>query len=195
MKKIMTTCSLLTVFAAAQGQSTGTLMFGANVLSSSVYHAGNTQQVQNFQARVGYFVSNKVAVGLCLETGLNDNKAVPFGLTLMSRYYAGKKTQQVVKIFAEVGAGLADNKLVHAAAIGDDMYLAVPQSSLQGTAYFTTGISIFPAHWVALELGPEYRYVSGQNYVHRLGVSAGIKIFAGERAFKKTFPNKFHSLY
>lgn len=183
------------VFAAAHAQTTGTLMFGANVLSSSVYHTGHTQQVQNLQARVGYFVSNKVVVGLCLETGLNDNKAVPFGLTLMSRYYAGKKTQQVVKIFAEAGAGLADNKLAHPANSGDDMHLTVPQSSLQGTAYVTAGISVFPAHWVALELGPEYRYVTGHNPVQRLGISAGIKIFAGERAFKKTFPNEFHSLY
>jgi hypothetical protein len=195
MKKLLISCSLISFFTSAQAQTTGTLMFGANVLSSSVYNAGNTHQVQNLQARVGYFVSNRVAVGLCLEAGVNNNKAVPFGLTLMTRYYAGSKEQQVIKVFAEAGAGLADNMLAHNTTIADDMGLVTPQNSLQGTAYLATGISVFPAPWLALDAGPEYRYVTGKNAVHRLGVSAGIKFFFGESSFKKTFPNKFNSLY
>src|SRR5688572_21147262 len=109
MKKLLIALPLIAGLIKANAQTTGTLMFGANVLSSSLYNGGNTHHVQNFQARVGYFVSNHLAVGLCLETGLNNNKAVPFGLTLMGRYYAGGKDRQLIKVFAEAGAGLADN--------------------------------------------------------------------------------------
>ncbi|MBL7711112.1 MAG: hypothetical protein JNL13_01550 [Chitinophagaceae bacterium] len=195
MKKLMISCALLSVCASVQAQSTGTLMFGARMQASAVYNNGNAYAVQNLQARIGYFVSPRVAVGLSLETGLNNNKAVPFGLTLMTRYYTGRKEHQLLKVYAEAGAGLADNMLAHTATIADDMHFSQPQNSLQGTAYTAAGISFFPVPWMAIEAGPEYRYVTGQHPVHRLGAGAGIKFFLGERAFKKTFPNQFQSLY
>lgn len=195
MKKITLIISLIFLGFSSRGQGAGTLMFGTNLLKSSPHiFDGTTKFDLNLQTKFAFFATDEVAMGLCLETGLNKNSTVPFGLTFNTRYYAGKKEKQVVKLFMEGGIGLADN-IIAAKQSSFDGITPNNNRSLQFAATAGFGIDIFPVNWFAVEIAPEYRYVTGKIPVHRVGLSAGFKVFIGEKAFKNTFPNKFRSMY
>lgn len=183
---------LLAAAGSIQAQTSGTLFFGANVLSATAKHSADQPAQQlSLQSKIGYFATNRLAIGLSLETGMNGNKTVPYGITLFSRWYAGKQPHQTVKFYVEAGAGIAD----HPGLNRETMMMRADQNWMRAAAYVSPGINVFPVQWMALELAPEYRYISGSNAMHRFGISAGIKIFLSEEVFKGTFPNKFNSLY
>lgn len=188
MKHINLFACMLLAFAG-KAQTKGTITFGANVLSSSINSFEKTPLYQqNLQSRIGYFATNKLAVGFCLETNINNNQSVPFGATVFTRLYTGKKEHQVVKFFVEAGAGAAH----HIVKIeGTEKVNAIESSSFKPAAYVSPGVSLFIGSAVALEVAPEYRYISGPTAAHRLGASAGIKFFLSEQAFKKAFPHTF----
>jgi hypothetical protein len=175
--------------SSSKAQSANTLMFGASVLHAGIQNTGSaTVYEQSLQTRLGFFATNRLAIGLCLETGIN-NKTVPYGITLFSRWYAGKTQHQTLKFFIEAGAGIAD----HTPQRSELMFSE--RKWMKAAVYISPGINVFLSRSVALELAPEYRYIDSDNSLNRLGARAGIKIFLSEQVFKRTFPNKFKSSF
>ena len=194
-KSINLFIALVLSAASTQAQSSGAIMFGSNVASSSIatFDKNGTYDM-NIQTKFGYFAGNRLAFGLCLETQLNKNETVPFGLTFISRYYTQSNPAQKIKFFVEGGVGLADNMHAHKTSFSEDLYKYTDRK-LKFAASMTAGVDIFPKEWIAFEISPEYRYVTGACHVHRLGINAGFKLFLSKKAFLNIFPNKFDSLY
>jgi hypothetical protein len=191
MKKItLLSAGLLLCISSMQAQTSGTLSFGTNILNYGIPVPGGLMvRDYSLQARVSYFATNHISIGLCLETGLGGNKTVPYGLTLYSRWYTGNKAQQTIKCYMEAGAGIAD------AYQSGEMPAGYNRKWMRNTIAWSAGINIFPTSWLALELGPEYRHIAGTRPINRIGITAGLKIFLSGQSFQKTFPDKFRSMY
>jgi len=187
-KSLFLLLGFLYITTVSSAQNANTLFFGAKLLDTRVADH-QVRQEQNIQARVGFFATDRLAMGLCLEAGRTGNEQIPFGMSFFARYYAGKKGPQTVKFFIETGAGVADHKLQ------SNTDLHVDNHWIKPAVYFSPGINIFPCKAVALELSPEYKYIGGGNSANRLAISAGIHIFLSEKLFKYIFPTEFHSLY
>jgi len=180
-------CFVLSIASRAQ-TSAGAITFGANMLTSSTNSFDNKAAYeQNLQVRIGFFATNSLAAGLCLETGVNGNQTVPYSFTAFTRWYTGKKTNQTVKFFVEAGIGIANYT-------GTTTSTEVTQPDnnwMKATGYISPGINVFLGKVAALEFASEYRYIATPNAINRLGVSAGIKFFLSKELFKKAFPNEF----
>lgn len=189
MKRFYIVCASLLTWKSSHAQTNGTITFGANVLTSSINTFGNKPVYQhNLQTRIGFFASDHVAFGLCLETGINDNKTVPFGFTAFSRVYAGTRQHAAVKFFVEGGAGVAHQV---ASVANGEIVPAMRTDVFKGTVYVSPGISLFPGEVVAIEAAPEYRIILGASPLNRLGASVGLKFFLSEELFTRMFPHTF----
>lgn len=186
-------CAAMLLAASAQAQSSGTLTFGTGVLQSAVTMSGEaTTTGQNLQSSIGYFATSQLVVGFSMENNISNDR-VPFSLSVYTRYYPSKKEHQTVKFFTEVGAGFAHRNTSN--ALPGEVITNPDDNEITPSAHISTGLNIFMGKAVALELAPNYRYVTGVTPIHRIGAVAGIKFFISEKSFKKTFPHTFNKQY
>ena len=192
MKHISLFCACLLLSAYVFAQSKGSVTFGANALTSSTNVFENKSSFrQNLQSRVGFFPARNLSLGFCLETNLNHNETVPFGLTVYTRVYAGKKGYSLLKPFVEVGAGAAHYLSPYRP--GDDMF--AKNKKFHTAAYISPGVNVYVCETIALEVAAEYRYINAPEQVSRIGVSGGIKFFLTGQQFTKIFPYQFAKSY
>lgn len=190
MKTIVLFPACLLLALSCYAQSVNTLMFGTNILYSGANcFKGKPVYEQSLQNKIGFFAGNNLAFGLNLEAGINGNKTVPYGITFFSRWYVPNQLRQMIRLFVEAGAGIADN------TSNKGELLLPDQNWMRPAICFSPGINIYPGRTVSLELAPEYRYIGGEHKLHRLGLSAGVRIFLSEERFKQTFPHKFRSSF
>lgn len=191
MKGLFFAAGFLLLNGAACAQSKNTIFFGSSVALSNVREVENVREIgANLQTKIGGMVTNNVGIGFNMETALAGNKSTPFSLTVFSRMYMGKPTGQLARFYVEAGVGAG-----HHVVPVERFEVNAANKKFMGQAYISPGINFFPANWIAFELAPEYRFISGANTASRLGGSAGLKIFLSEKRFTQIFPYTFNRPY